>query len=229
MKTLSHVGALFALALSGGALSGCGASMFAGVGAGYDQQGCVEEALRRGADAATAKTAANEFELGCKTGDAAACSALGVVFETGVGRPQDARQARGLYAKACSAKNQRGCVNLAKLEIASAQGAGDLALAHERLFLACELGEPSGCAAMGERLRRGAGVPRDLEKADRMLDRGCAAGNAEACYALGDLREVDEASPAHNQAAITLFVKSCVAGHEPACRRLSPSARVAAR
>jgi len=208
-------------------LSGCGAGLFSTTD-GYDRQGCVEEAMRKRPDPKLAEQAATEFELACRSGEAAACSALGVSRELGLGRTRDVSLARGLYLKACTEQNQRGCVNLANLEIAEPRSALAVAHAHELLFSACEAGEPSGCAAMAERLAKGEGVPKDLEKAGRMFAAGCDGGSARACFGLAEMRRVS--GPKDQAGLLELFVKACVAGHQPACRRLSlPAKRFASR
>lgn len=208
-------------------LSGCGAGLFA-TADGYDRQACVEEALRHRPDAKLAAAAAPELELGCRAGDAAACSVLGVTYELGLGHDQDISLARGLYFKACTAKNERGCVNSANLEIAQHRSPAAVAHAREMLWLACEAGEPSGCASMGAQLAKGDGVPRDLEQAGRMFAKGCDGGSAAACYGLAELERGSDAKP--QAALMELYVKACVAGHQPACKRItSPPMRVAAR
>jgi TPR repeat protein len=207
-------------------LSGCGAGLFASAD-GYDRQACVEEAMRQRPDAKLAAAAAPELELSCRVGDAAACSALGVTYELGLGREQDMSMARGLYLKACTAKNERGCVNAANLEIAQPRSPASVAHAREMLFSACEAGEPSGCASMAAQLAKGDGVPRDVEKAERMFAKGCDGGSAAACYGLAELQRSD----AKPQAGLMeLYVRACVAGHQPACKRIAtPPVRVAAR
>lgn len=214
-------------------LSGCGSSLFSNAD-GYDQQACVEEAMRQRPDAKLAAAAAPELELGCRAGEAAACSALGVVYELGLGREQDKGMARGLYLKACTANNQRGCVNAANLDIAANASEGMVAHAREMLFSACEAGEPSGCTAIGTHLAKGEGVPQDLEKAGRMFAKGCDGGSAEACYGLAELQRASEpvlaAGSAKPSGLIELYVKACVAGHQPACKRIAPPPmRVAVR
>ncbi len=208
-------------------LSGCGAGLFASAD-GYDRQACVEEAMRQRPDAKLAAAAAPELELSCRAGDAAACSVLGVTYELGLGRELDTSMARGLYLKACTANNQRGCVNAANMEIAEKRSAGAVAHAREMLFTACEAGEPSGCAAMGAQLVKGDGVPRDLEKAGRMFEKGCNGGSAVACFALAELKRPSDPKP--QAALMELYVKACVAGHQPACKRIAaPPMRVAVR
>jgi uncharacterized protein len=208
-------------------LSGCGASMFDAAD-GYNRQSCVEDAMRERPNANLAAAAAPELELGCRAGDAAACSALGVIYELGLGRDKDRSMARALYLKACTANNKRGCVNAAILDLVDSRSASATGHAREMLFSACEAGEPSGCTAMGARLASGDGVPRDLEQARRMFQKGCDAGSAAACFGLAELDRDTE--PKQEAALMELYVKACVAGHQPACKRIAaPPMRVAAR
>lgn len=106
---LSSIG--FALLLGGCANQ----SLFQSNAPGHDPQACVESALRRKPDEVLARQARGEFELACRVGDAASCSALGVMYEVGLAAPHSPDTAKALYARACRAGNDRGCNNLGTL------------------------------------------------------------------------------------------------------------------
>jgi TPR repeat protein len=75
-------------------------------------QECVDGALRRDPDPTVLVEAAERFDAGCRAGDPAACSLLGVMHDRGLAVVQDSAAARKLYARACSAGNKLGCTHL---------------------------------------------------------------------------------------------------------------------
>lgn len=211
------------LLMSAFALSGCGSALFGGGAVGYDSQGCVEGGLRRAQDPELVREAMATFDLACQSGDASACSAMGVIFETGVAAPADGPRAHQYFVRACTAGNQRGCVNKAMLELDGARWGtppDKTAIAHARntLLTACEKGEASGCSHMGKLMVKNDKNPIDRASGQTMLERACEANDADACFELAELVPTSE-RPA--QETLELYVKACVAGHEPACRRLS--------
>jgi TPR repeat protein len=81
----------------------------------YDAQECVEHALRSEPDPATVRDAVVAFTGACQAGEAASCSALGVMYELGRGVPASVPRALSLYGSACEAHNLRACANLRSL------------------------------------------------------------------------------------------------------------------
>jgi TPR repeat protein len=115
-------------------VTGCGSvDLFqAPVGSGktrYDAQECVEHGLRYAPDPEGVREATVAFADACQEGEAAACSALGVMYELGRGFAVDTARARELYGAACSAHNARGCANLAALFATEASGAAGVQVA----------------------------------------------------------------------------------------------------
>jgi hypothetical protein len=191
---------------------------------GYDSQACVEEALRRQPDPSLLESAGAEFELGCRASDAAACSALGVLDELGLGRPRSQAAAHSHYDRACKAGNQRGCVNLGRLALAkSSPTAAERTFAQTLFKNACNAKEPSGCAELGRTLAKVEGADRDVVTADIMLDGACAKGIARSCYDLAELYHNGEHEDLRR--STELYVKACVAGYQPACVRLDADHR----
>ncbi len=215
---------LFACLASAGLLSGCATSIFDPASPGYDTQGCVEDALRRGDDLELMRTASVEFDAACKAEDGAACSALGVMSENGTLSKPDVEAARRLYARACELDNQRGCVNLGRLDERRGLGEEDATRIRALYGLACESGEQSGCAALGRALAHGGAKERD--RAIDLLGGACRAGRAEACFELAEL-ERNGAMP--TRVALEHYTRACVAGHMMACDRLDPKTHVASR
>jgi len=220
MRLSVVAGAYLAFVLGG--LTGCAPSLFqynGAHGSEYDSQACVEDALLRGTpDPALAKSAALEFARACEAGDAASCSAVGVMTESGRGVAPDERLAARYYDRACSSGNARGCVHLASLELSGKLGDVSAEVAKRRLETACRDGEAAGCEELGRRLALGDGLPADIRRARSLLERSCTDGRARACYELAMIDTPDGAAP--NLWATELFVDACVRGYEPACERL---------
>jgi TPR repeat protein len=72
----------------------------------------VDKALQRNPDPTILAEAVARFEAGCRAGDPAACSLLGVMHERGLAVRQDSIAARTLYRRACRAGNEIGCAHL---------------------------------------------------------------------------------------------------------------------
>lgn len=151
MQNTIHYLGLIALSL----LTGCASSMLSPSIGGYDTQGCVEDSLRRSTHKGLVVDAASEFKAACLDEDWAACSALGVISESGaLGAPDDHEAAR-LYTLACHGGNPRGCVNLGKLIERVSPAVADLALAQRLFTRACDAGEAYGCEALDHALLAG--------------------------------------------------------------------------
>lgn len=192
----------------------------------YDSQGCVEDALRRHPDTALTAAAASDLEPACAAGEAASCSALGVLAETGQGVPRDLARAARLYASACGDGNARACVNLSRLQLSGMVAVSDHVTARARLLSACNDGEVTGCEELGKHLahRSQRGSPeRRLARA--LLDRACTRQRGEACYELALIDAPPGAPP--SAWTLELFAKACVAGHAAACERLDAKRAVA--
>ncbi|HTJ82946.1 MAG TPA: tetratricopeptide repeat protein [Polyangiaceae bacterium] len=204
--------------------SGCASSIFDPATPGYDAQGCVEEALRRSDDRELAQEASNKFRAACETGDAAACSALGVIAETGLVAAPDRAAAQRLFRRACDGGNPRGCVNLGKLVERASLGENDLTMIASLYRKACDAGEAAGCAALGHALVHGDAASRD--RAVDLLGAACRRGQADACF---DLAEIERRGSMPGPVALEHYAKACVAGNLIACHRLDPAVTVAER
>lgn len=79
---------------------------------GEASQKCVDGALHNHPPAWALRDAFTRFQMGCRIGDPAACSLLGVMHERGLVVEKDMLAAQKLYARACSAGNQIGCDHL---------------------------------------------------------------------------------------------------------------------
>ncbi len=202
--------------------AGCSGSLFSANSA-YDSQACVEDSLRRNPNSRDAIDAAAVMSTACLEGDAAACSVHALMLELGAGVPEDRVHARALYRKACSENNHRACANLSRLELTFVKDPGAIAVATDRLLVACDEGEPSACAEAAS-LMDGR-TDRDPEKKRWLLDRACQSGQTKACFDLAELSSVQDPS---DPARLELYVRACVGGHEPACVRLGGGRRAVA-
>lgn len=213
--------ALVSLAmLLGAATSGCGIQwMRHGPLGHYDQQLCVETALRRNPDPATLASAYARFEAGCQEGDAAACSTLGVMYERGLHVKQSVPRAVRLYDRACKGDNGGGCVNLGMAYKAGAGVEVDAARAAQLFEMACERGDVRGCTELASVMARGQGIPSDARQAAELFETGCSAGHADACYRLASYFEDGTFGP-DPFTAMTFFEKACIAGISAGCERL---------
>ena len=209
--------ALFAIPSSiVASVTGCATSSFGGAAPGYDQQACVEGALRRAPDPETVASARKAFKAECREGGAEACSALGVMNEIGVGVPMNAAQAVVLYERACEAGNARGCVNLG---VARAEGIGgprDAAAGARLLEPACYHGDARACVHLARLYTAGDGVANDPVLAAQLFELACSGDEASACIALGDFR----AKAGNLDGAADLYGKACSLGDMTGCKRL---------
>lgn len=119
---MTRIAAILALTAAG--LFGCAAPATTGLPAqsakpssvpriSARMQACVDGALRRNPDLTVLAEAVTRFDEGCRDGDPAACSLLGVMLERGLAVPQDESAARNLYNRACEAGNEIACAHLA--------------------------------------------------------------------------------------------------------------------
>lgn len=202
--------------------AGCSGSLFSATSA-YDSQACVEESLRRSPESRDAIDAAAVMSKACREGEAAACSVLALMLELGSGVPEDRVRARSLYTHACHAGNLRACTNLSRLELTFVEDPGAVAVATDRLLVACDEGEPSACAEAAALVD--ARSDRDPSKTRWLLERACNNGQTKACF---DLAELSTNHDPSDPALLELYVRACVGGHEPACVRLGGGRRVVA-
>ncbi len=116
----------------------------------------------------------------CADGNAVACSALGFVYEEGLGVPKDAARAATLYRQACDQGNALGCLNLGRLNEEGLGVSKDLARAALLYERACDGRSALGCSILGRLHRVGSGVAPDLARAAGFYQRACDGENAAA-------------------------------------------------
>lgn len=196
-------------------ITGCGQAAFSDASTGYDQQGCIENALRRAPSKGLLPASAARFRDACGGGEAASCSALGVMHELGLGMPADPARAAALYDEACVAGNARGCVNLGAALSRGAGVARDDVRARKLFSSACQGGEVSGCAQLG-RLIVASGTELDARYARELLDQACNAAETSACVALAELH----VGAGRSRDALVAYTKACMSGEQLACKHM---------
>jgi len=101
-------------------------------------------------DPACAADDAGACRRGCEAGIAAACSRLGVLYNSGRGIGKDVAQAAELYEKGCTGGDAAGCNNLGTLYEFGLIGFGpDIARAAQLYRQACARGDARACANLG--------------------------------------------------------------------------------
>jgi len=209
------------LALSG-AVVGCATGATQSGLAGRQQ--CVECAIVSGPAPESLAGAAERFGDGCRRGQGASCSALGLMHMHGRGVSQDRARATALLERACQLGNTRGCVHLGRLledgsaERRDPQGA---ALMFE---LGCEQGESEGCYSLAQ-LRYQQGRTAEAERA---LEQACDDQYALACTGLGAMVQHGHGVAPNGARARQLYLHACRLGEPSACRRLAGLAATAA-
>jgi TPR repeat protein len=193
--------------------AGCAARDAALPGAHYDEQGCVEHALRSGPDPDTVAAARVAFEKACIEGRPEACSALGVVYEVGLGVPSDPVRAVELYDLACRSGNVRGCTNLAVARVEGIGGLRDERAGAAMLDSSCDRGDARACLYLGRLHDAGDAPPAERALAARLLEFACDGQEAGACVA----RAESLARAGRYGDALAFYGKACSLGDARAC------------
>jgi len=182
-------------------------------------QQCAENALRRNPEPTTLPAAFARFDEGCEGGEAAACSALGVMYERGLAVDKDPRRAAVLFGRACRDGNAAGCVNLGTAYATGTAVAIDAGRAAQLFEFACDKGDPRGCTELASVYTHGYGVEQDRRRGVELYQRVCDEGHSRACYRLASLFEDGTVGP-DTFTAITYYEKACIGGIMEGCDRL---------
>ena len=211
------------------AAAGCGPLQLPGRAANAiadERQHCVECSLRDGTAQRGDAQAASDFQRWCARGDAASCSALGVMYETGRGLAQDLARAEALFQRACQRHNATACVNLGRLLARRDADHADHAAEAIVFEMACAQGELDGCFELG-RSHHAAGRSA---AAAALFDSSCRAGHSASCEMLGVMFARGTGLTRDTARARALFRRACLGGKASACERLGqrPPASVTA-
>ena len=133
----------------------------------------------RAEDEATAK----EVRASAEAGDASAQHRLGLLYDEGVGVPQDSRQAKEWFEKAANKGHTRAQVNLGALYL---QGRGAPQSSQMALFWfgrAAEQGDARAFAKLGWMSAQGRGMLQDFVQAHKWYNLSAAQGEPGAAEA----------------------------------------------
>lgn len=164
--------ALAAVALASSACAG----VTVGASPPFDAVACVERALRGNPDPEMLPLASRHFTAECARGDREACSALGILYERGLGVTASFDRALALYEQSCSAGSPGGCVNLVLLARRFHLPAASPDRAVILLRHACDADHAAGCAELGRMTLAGEGVVGSAPEAARLYEKACNAG-----------------------------------------------------
>jgi TPR repeat protein len=138
-------------------------------------------------DSNTQKKVFALFQTGAQHGDATSMRNLGLLYNSGMGVPQDYAKAREWWEKAAAKDNVAA---IGYLGILYRYGRGvpqDYAKAREWYEKAAALGYSPAMTELGVYYENGLGVPQDYAKAREWYEKAAAKENGEAMFRLGAL------------------------------------------
>jgi uncharacterized protein len=128
----------------------------------------------------------------CGTGDALACSLMGLRYESGLdGVTQDKAKAALYHDKACKGAISSSCMSLASMYQEGEGVTKSMANAISRYEKACTFGTTYGCQALGIIYGYGQGVKQDMPKAIAFLKQAIAL-DSENWAAIERLKEFEQ-------------------------------------
>jgi hypothetical protein len=156
----------------------------------------------------------------CDGGNAAGCSALGMMYQNSEGVARDNFKAVSLYRKACDGGNARGCTNLGWLTQNGFGADKNLAQAVSLYRKACDAKDAMGCEYLGVLYLNGTGVTKSEEQAAALARKSCDGGDFRGCHDLGWVYEVGKGVKQDYSQAIALNRKACDGGDAAGCNSL---------
>jgi len=160
------------------------------------------------------------YQSACDGGDAAACSVLALMFETGEGLPRDLSRAATLYGQACELGDMEGCSILGSMYHSGQGVQRDLARSVSYYERACEGADLTGCESLGLLYERGSGVLADFQRAGQLYREACEGGLASGCTRLGNIFLSGSGVEADPFRALELFAQACDGGDMAGCTNL---------
>ena len=125
------------------------------------------------------------------------------------------------FTIACDNGAERGCVELAKVEINGEGVRQQSNTALQRLRRACEQEEEEGCYVLGILHNDGIGVPQDAARAQQYFQQSCDAGLGKGCAQIAFASLSPSSSLNEIQSAIHLFKLGCSLGSSDSCHALA--------
>lgn len=175
------------------------------------------------------RAAALLFQRACDAGEAAGCSALARMLESGLGDVVDQPLAVQLYRRACDLDG-RACNDLAYSYRYGVGVEADLELASQLYFRACEAGNASACYRYAVGRRQELNPEEYAELLERYSRQACDSGSGMGCFnysvALRRSLEADSAGLTHSEFQLrrreimALRESLCEQGNNFACTAL---------
>jgi hypothetical protein len=156
----------------------------------------------------------------CDGGNAAGCSALGLMYQNSQGVARDDFKAASYYRKACDGGNAKGCTNLGWFTESGRGTDKDPVKAVSLYRKGCDGKDAYGCELLGIMYLNGRGVAKDEAKAVELARKSCDGGYARGCHDLGWVYEVGKGVKQDYSQAIALNRKACDAGDTMGCNSL---------
>lgn len=174
----------------------------------------------RAKEQAKAETA----QAACTAGDAAGCTALGLAYMVGEGRPQNRPVAELLLRDACAANSAQGCYALGNL-LLSVNDFSVFGAAAGFYAQGCEGGSRDACDALADyyearESQLTPGIDRTAEIA-RLRRETCDAGSRSACRKLAETAIGEDSPPAQQAQGKATLEGYCREGDREACTVLT--------
>lgn len=139
----------------------------------------------KGSFAKNPVTASTWFKKSADKGYAPAQTALGSLYEEGIGVKKDQEEARKWFQKAADQGDTVGLVDLARKYLSRTGIEKDDAKAFSLMMKAAEQNDPAGQFSVAYMLMTGQGTQRDTAAAIPWLQKSASLGHPQAQYALG--------------------------------------------
>lgn len=157
------------------------------------------------------------YKSRCTAGDSGGCTALGYLFNHGLGVNLDYIEAKRFYKLSCDEGSEVGCTNLGFLYQHGLGVEQDYIEAYRLFQQGCEGGEALGCNNLGSLYEGGLGVQQNFDEARRLYQQGCDGGEALGCVSLGHLYREGLGVEHDNIEANRLFRRGCDGGEALGC------------
>lgn len=158
----------------------------------------------------------------CERGNADACRAIAVMFDTGKEIKMDVPRSFVFYDRACKKGHDTACLEVGIAYYLGQGIAKDPAIAVGYFDRMCTRGTAGACSWFGHAHREGSGVVKDLVRAQSLYEKDCNVSRPKNCagFAVGLAGfDDDEPQPPKDAArALRLLRDGCDHGEADACR-----------
>lgn len=159
------------------------------------------------------KTAAKELQKLAKNGNDKAQFFLGVMYESGLGVPQDKNKAEEWLAEAAKQGNDAARFHL---NVMYEEDINNKAM--QQISMAAQQGDANSQYTLGGMYEEGQGVPQDCKAAEKWYRKAAEQGNVSAQINLGVLYGQGVGIPQDNVQAYLWFNLAAVSGNQMAIK-----------